>query len=405
MLRAPRPRQAGAAVAALALAFAVSGPVPARADEVRDRQRPILRALDVAGAWKVTQGEGVTVAVVDSGVDSRQPDLRGAVTTGPNFLRGIDRGARITRLHGTGMASLIAGRGHGPGRRSGVIGVAPQARLLAVRALAEEQDGGYGAYRAADDRADKALGEAIRYAADHGADVINLSLGRYEVSPEDRQAIAHAIAKGVVVVSAVGNDGDERRRLDRDGFAPYSYPAAYPGVIAVAATDPEHRHADFSNKNYSVLLAAPGTRLPVAGPGGGYFLSDGTSGASALVSGVAALIRARHPRLPPALVAQALLDSTRYGPAKVYDPALGFGEVNAARALRAADRLVVPRSGTAFGKSGGRPFGTGTAPVEVIDRPVWVGPLAVVSVILALGGVAAAVTILVLLYRRSRSSP
>jgi type VII secretion-associated serine protease mycosin len=363
----------------------------------------MIETLELPNAWKITRGRGVTVAVVDSGVDSGQADVRGSVTTGPNMLAEVDGNTRPARLHGTGMASLIAGHGHGPGRGDGIIGVAPEARILAVRAIAEREDASYGVYRSSE-AAEGAVARGIRYAADHGADVINLSLGKYDENPEEREAIAYAVGKGVVVVSAVGNDGDRRRRLDRDGFAPYSYPASYPGVIAVAATKPGHRRAAFSNRNYSVLLAAPGAGIPVAGPGGEYYITDGTSDSSALVSGIAALVRARHPRLPPALVAQALLDSTRYGPSATYDADVGFGEVNAARALAASDRLVSPRAVTA--KPPSQRFGAEPGPVAVIDRPGWIRPLIVVIIVLGIGGAVAAVVIAVTLARRHpRASP
>ncbi|MBA8948834.1 S8 family serine peptidase [Actinomadura namibiensis] len=393
-------------VGAVALgAAAVLVPVgSAGADEVRDRQRPMLRTLELENAWKTTRGEGVTVAVVDSGVDARQADLKGVVTTGPNMLSAIDGSATPTRQHGTGMASLIAGRGHGPGGRNGVIGVAPGSRVLSIRAIAEPEDASYRLYRSSG-RAENAVARGIRYAVDHGADVINLSLGKYRANPEEREAIAYAIGKGVVVVAAAGNDGDNERRRDDKGFTPFSYPAGYPGVVAVAATRPSHGHAPFSNRNYSVLVAAPGDRVVTAGPGGQYFLGSGTSQASAVVAGVAALIRARHRRLPPPLVAQALIAGSRYGPSGGYDPEVGFGEVNAVRALAAADSLTAPGR-RAAGKATGQRFGTAAPePVEVIDHPFWVRPVIGVVVVGGVAGTAGAVLVTVLLARRNPRSP
>lgn len=379
-----------ARTAAVLAAGAIAGswllPVPAHADEVRDRQRPILKLLGMDAAWKVTKGAGVTVAVVDSGVDPNQADLRGKVTTGPNMLAKVDRGSTPARLHGTGMASLIAGQGHGPGGRAGIIGIAPQSRVLAVRAIGEPEDASYARYRTSEE-AETSVARGIRYAADHGADVINLSLGREDETPEEREAVGYAIGKGVVVVSAVGNDGDEQRLLDDDGFAPYSYPASYPGVIAVAATTPGHTRAPFSNRNYSVVLSAPGAGLPVAGPGGRYFVSSGTSDASAVVSGIAALIRAKHPDMAPALVSQALVQSARGGPKGGYDPEIGFGEVHAARALSASDSLATARPGPAKGKSAGERFGAGDpGPVPIIDHPAWVRWVIGVILVLGVGG-------------------
>ncbi|REE98735.1 S8 family peptidase [Thermomonospora umbrina] len=392
----------GAALAAVTLAFAPSlTPAPAWGDVVRDRQRPILDRLDVPEAWKITRGRGVTVAVVDSGVDPRQADLRGSVTVGPNMLADVDRAGPPTRAHGTGMASLIAGHGHGPGGRSGVIGIAPQSRILALRVIAEPRDPGFAAYRRSEETKG-AVAKGIRHAVDHGADVINLSLGSNRESDGERQAIAYAISKGVVVVSAVGNDGDERGRTDGEGFSPYSYPASYPGVIAVAASTPGHKRAPFSNRNYSVLLSAPGVGIPSAGPGGQYFLTEGTSDASALVSGIAALIRSRHPDMRPTLVRQALLASTRFGPTGRYDPSVGFGEVNAAAALRSAAGLAATPGGTDALSSRDRFGTTDLGPVKVIDRPFWTEPMAYAVIGLTVLGAGLAVLLTVVLFRRSR---
>lgn len=404
MLRRARVRAGRRGLPAAAGAALLVGswltPVPAHADVVREGQRPVLALLGMETAWKVTKGAGVTVGVVDSGVDPTQADLRGKVTVGPNMLAGIDAGTTPARLHGTGMSTLIAGQGHGPGGGSGVVGIAPQARILAVRSIGEPEDASFRRLRASDD-ADDAVARGIRYAADHGADVINLSLGSRDENPAERAAVGHAVGKGVVVVSAVGNDGDEERLLDGDGFAPYSYPASYPGVIAVAATDPGHARAPFSNRNYSVLLSAPGTGLPVGAPGGRYFRSDGTSDASAIVAGIAALIRAKHPRMAPALVAQALIQSTRHGPSGGYDPEVGFGEVHAARALSAADSLAVTPPGTARAKPAGQRFGEqDPGPVEVVERPFWVRPLIIVIILLGLGGTAGALAIAAAFRRR-----
>ncbi|MFA1540732.1 S8 family peptidase [Actinomadura monticuli] len=393
----------GAVLLAAALAGSWLPPVPAHADLVRDRQRPILKLLGMDAAWKITKGAGVTVAVVDSGVDPRQADLRGKVTTGPNMIAAVDVG-RPARLHGTGMASLIAGQGHGAGGRSGIIGMAPQARILAIRSISEPEDAGYTRYQRSE-AARNSVARGIKYAVDHGADVINLSLGREDEEPEEREAVGYAIGKGVVVVSAVGNDGEKQRLLDEDGFAPYSYPASYPGVIAVAAAMPGHERAPFSNRNYSVVLSAPGVGLPVALPGGGYGVSDGTSDACAIVSGIAALIRAKYPDMAPALVSQALVQSARNGPKGGYDPEIGFGEVHAARALSAAESITSARPGPARGKPARERFGTADpGPVKIIDHPAWVGWTVVAILVLGLGGTAGGGAI-ALAFRRRHPRP
>ncbi|MDL4819043.1 S8 family serine peptidase [Actinomadura opuntiae] len=394
------------AAASALLAAALTGawlpllPSPARADDVRSRQRGVLNELGMDAAWKITKGRNVTVAVVDSGVDPQQKDIAGSVTVGPNMLAAVDGGSRPAHLHGTGMASLIAGHGHGPGGGDGVIGLAPEARILAIRVIGEKEDPSFARYRGSRE-AEDAVAKGIRYAADHGADVINLSLGKDDEIPAERDAIGYAIGKGVVVVSAVGNDGDDQRLIDGNGFAPYSYPASYPGVIAVAATQPSHARAPFSNRNLSVVVSAPGAGLPVAGPGGEYFLSDGTSDASALVSGVAALIRAKHPKMAPALVSQALVEGARFGPQSGYDPDVGFGEVNAPRALTAADSLARGRPASAAGKPGAKRFGDDDpGPVTIIDRPAWVTPTVAGIILIGVAGVVGSIVVAVAFHRR-----
>ena len=407
LTRGPAGRRGGtartravAAVFAAALAGTWLVPVPAHADEVRDRQQPILNALGMDAAWKVTRGKGVTVAVVDSGVDANQADLAGSVTVGPNMLEDVDDGSSPTQRHGTGMASLIAGHGHGAGGGEGIIGMAPEARILAIRAISEPEDPGYIRYRLSE-QADGAVARGIRHAADQGVDVINLSLGKSEEVPEERAAIGYAIGKGVVVVSAVGNDGDDPGSLDGDGFAPYSYPASYPGVIAVAATEGDNSRAPFSNRNFSVLVSAPGAGLPVAGPGDDYFVSSGTSDSSAVVSGIAALIRAKYPDMSPALVSQALIGSTKHGPSGDYNAEIGFGMVHASRALSAAGALASTGSGGAKDKAAGQRFGEeDPGPVEVIERPAWVTPLIIALVAAGIGGTVTAGTISAAFRRR-----
>ncbi|WP_307801290.1 S8 family serine peptidase [Actinomadura violacea] len=404
----PARRRGAAAVLAAALAGAwlpLLAP-PAHADEIRDRQRGVLDELGMDAAWKVTKGGNVTVAVVDSGVDPNQKDIAGSVTVGPNMLAAIDGGSKPAHLHGTNMTSLIAGHGHGPGGRAGIIGIAPESRVLAIRVIGEKEDPSYARYRSSRE-AEDAVAKGIRYAADHGADIINLSLGKISVPgrdteiPAERDAIGYAIGKGVVVVSAVGNNGDDSGLVDGDGFSPYSYPASYPGVIAVAATQPSHERAPFSNRNLSVVLSAPGAGLPVAGPGDSYYVSDGTSDASALVSGIAALIRARHPNMAPALVSQALIESTRFGPKNGYGPDVGFGEVNAERALNAADTLAKGASTASAGRPGGKRFGDrDPGPVTIVHRPVWVTPTVIAVTLIGVGGVVGAAVIALAFHRR-----
>lgn len=359
----------GARLIALAAAAALAGPqvivADAHADEIRDEMWPVLSALDVQRAWNITRGKGVTVAVLDSGVDARQRDLAGSVTTGPDLTKGANPpGVAPKRLHGTNMASIIAGHGHGPGRFDGMIGVAPESKILSLRVILENDEPGFVFFNSSE-RFNDTIADGIRYAVDHGADVINMSLGKALPTKQERQAVAYAVSRGVVVVAAAGNAGASKTAR-RTGHAPYSYPASFPGVIAVAAMTADHKHAGFSNRNSAVVVSAPGVRIVGAGPGDQYWVGDGTSPATAFVSGVAALIRAKYPKLSPALVTQAIVASTEHRPSGGYDSGVGFGEVNAAGALEAAQKLAGAKT-EGLGLGADRRFGAADpGPVQVV---------------------------------------
>ncbi|GAA5073193.1 type VII secretion-associated serine protease mycosin [Thermocatellispora tengchongensis] len=317
----------------------------------RAQQWP-LRALEAEKAWRRSQGEGVVVAVLDTGVNPRHPDLAGVVTQGPD-LTGGRRDSRHWGHHGTAMASLIAGRGHGPGRERGVLGIAPAAEILSIRVTLENDDPLRSRSRPV---GSDALARGIRYAADHGADVISMSLGggsgTWEGSAAEEEAVQYALRRGAVLVASSGNDGAGANRKN--------FPAAYPGVIAVGAVDERLRITSFSNRQPYVSVTAPGARIVSADGTTSYVVGDGTSSAAALVAGVAALIRAEYPALRPAQVRRAIEQgvtrrpaaspayraapdrATRYGrfPGHAHDPAYGHGVVNAALALREAARIA-----------------------------------------------------------------
>jgi type VII secretion-associated serine protease mycosin len=331
--------------------------------QVRAAELPELRAIGVPAAWRVTRGGGVTVAVLDSGIDLSAPDLAGSVMVGPDYARGANPpGYQPPHLHGTYIASLVAGHGDGPGRSGGVIGVAPAARVLSVRVILDDQEPGFAVYNENAGYAD-AIAEGIRYAVSHGADVINMSLGSAMPTRAMRLAIIDAISHGVVVVASAGNDGSAGGR-----FTPFSYPASFTGVISVAAVGATGRRAPFSDRNASVVISAPGVNILGAGPRGEYLTGSGTSPAAAFVAGVAALIRSRYPRLTPALVTQALVSSARHRPGRGYSPGTGFGEVDAVAALSAAGRLAGQPA--AAGLSASAHFGAGPVPgpVQVVHR-------------------------------------
>ncbi len=346
--------------------------------QIRTAEQAQLKSINAPAAWRASQGHGVIVGVLDTGVDASAPDLSGSVGTGPDYTQGADPpGYQPPHLHGTFIASLIAGHGSGPGRAGGIIGVAPAARVLSVRVILDDSEPGIGPYNT-DPRFADAIGRGIRYAASHGAAVINMSLGSVEPTRAVQAALAYAVSRGVVVVASAGNSG-----APSQAYTPYSYPASFAGVLSVAAVNESGARAAFSDRNSSVVLSAPGVEVIGAGPGGTYLQANGTSPAAAFVAGVAALIRSAYPRLSPAQVEQAMISSASRRPAAGYSPATGFGEVDAAAALRAAGLLS--RAGPEPGLAADRHFGGAVpGPVEVTHRDE--------ARIAALGGIGAAGT-------------
>jgi len=380
---------------------------PPELSEIRPDEMQTLDQIDVPAAWQISKGSGVTVAVLDTGVDASAPDLAGDVTTGPDYTAGADPpGYQPPLEHGTYIASLIGAHGSGPGDAYGVIGVAPEAKILAVRVILDDGEPGLQAYNQDSQFAD-AIGKGIYYAVQHGATVINMSLGSEQASAYLRGAVAYAVSQDVVVVASAGNSGTS------SGFAPYLYPASFTGVIAVAAVNTNGTRAFFSEQNASVVLSAPGVDVIGAGPNGEYIDAEGTSPSAALVSGVAALIKSRYPRLTPALVEQALIASTTDRPPGGYSTDTGFGEVNAAAALQAAARLAATAPATGLGQSAffaaanqagqqARAGQPAIAPIQVVHRDTAL--IAGYAAASGAGVVCAIVTLVLLggLVRRSR---
>ncbi len=348
-----------AAVASAGLAITAAPARAAPADRVRNAQSWVLNMLDAQDAWKVTQGAGVTVAVIDSGVNPGVSDLAGSVITGPDYTRvGTPPSNPHWGVHGTWMASLIAGHGHAGGG-SGILGLAPRAKVLSIRVITDLGDPGYSRYQHEPTaRVQRSLARAIRYAVTHRVSVISMSVGYGEPSRPVRSALQDAYNHNVVVLASAGNSGRPAA-----SHAPYSFPADYPGVISVAAVNQAGTTANFSSDNLSVQLAAPGVDVPAQGRNGAYWLVSGTSPACALTAGVAALIKAVYPRLPAPLVALALTTSTKDAPPGGYNQDVGFGTVDAAAALAAARRLSAGPPARA-GLAAALHFGGGKAAVS-----------------------------------------
>ncbi|CAL9377097.1 hypothetical protein SUDANB58_00976 [Streptomyces sp. enrichment culture] len=361
-------RRAAALGVLLAAALALVPPTTAYADGIRAKQWA-LDALHTRQIWRTTKGEGVTVAVLDTGVEADHPDLAGNVLTGKDMVGfGAEQGDRAWARHGTAMAGIIAGHGHGPGGADGVMGVAPEAKILPVRVILEDADPSRAEARKT---RGNALADGIRWAADHGADVINLSLGDDSASahPEatEDEAIQYALRKGVSVVASAGNGGEKGDHI--------SYPAAYPGVIAATAVDRYGTRASFSTRRWYATVSAPGVDIVIADPDHRYYEGWGTSAAAAFVSGAVALLKAAHPGLTPAQVKRLLEDTAGDAPAGGRDDSRGFGFIDPVAAIEAAGRLEPERLEPAAygeeyfgpGPDTGRPEG-GTA--------AWAAPLA-----------------------------
>jgi Subtilase family len=366
---ARRPDRAALVLAAALAALAVAtGAPPARADAVRNTQEWVLDDLNAPAAWQVSEGAGVTVALIDSGVDPNVPDLAGSVLTGPD-LTGVHTPPSNPNwgVHGTWMASLISGHGH-DGGADGIIGIAPQSHLLSIRVITDRQDPGYAAYqRQPLSQGQHELARAIRYAVRHKAGVISMSLSYSAQSRPVRSALQFAFSHNVVVVASSGNNGDAAEAAGK-GSAPYSFPADYPGVLGVAAVGRDFQPASFSSDNISVQVSAPGVNVPAEGRDANYWLVSGTSPACALTAGVAALIKSKYPGLSAAEVTSAIASSTWHHPADAWDREVGFGTVNAAAALTAAAHLAAThqasRPVSAVGHFGGGPQAVPAPPVH-----------------------------------------
>nr|QLK01165.1 type VII secretion-associated serine protease mycosin [Micromonospora carbonacea] len=313
-------------LAAALLATAVVPPAPASAAPTcgpagnpPPTEAPwALTRLDPSSAWRTTRGEGVTVAVIDSGVSATHPLLRGQVRPGRDFnALPRNEGQCDEAGHGTIVAGIIAGR---EGTGAPFTGIAPAARILPVRVLPD-------ARRTSDEGLPAQIGLAIRWAVDQGADVVNLSLVTLP-RPELAAAVEYALSKGVVVVAAAGNRQEQQQNLP-------AYPAAYPGVIAVAGVDAKGGHVGTSVSGDYVDVAAPGLDILGPAPRGQGYLAEpqgGTSFAAAYVSGVAALVRAAHPDLTPEQVAYRLT-RTADNPPDGHNAEVGYGVVNPYRAV------------------------------------------------------------------------
>ncbi|MDI6104986.1 type VII secretion-associated serine protease mycosin [Actinoplanes sp. NEAU-A12] len=279
-----------------------------------------LNALRLTEAWNYANGAGVTVAVLDSGVDAHHLDLEGQVLPGLDLVDKQGDGESDPVGHGTSVSAFIAGRNDD---QAGVVGIAPKAKILPVRVLDNKN------------RYDDALivAKGVRWAVDNGADVINLSLGGSGASATLAAAIDYAFAKDVVVIACTGNaSGTSTQKTTNVGVW---YPAREPGVIAVGGTERDGEGLwTGSMRGSETVVTAPATDLVGARPDG-YWRVQGTSFASPMVAGTAALIRSRWPDMPASEVVNRIIRTAQDRGAPGRDAEFGFGLVDPVGALTA----------------------------------------------------------------------
>ena len=365
-----RSRATAAVAAGLAATCIGVAAAPAFADTVRN-QEWWLTSLHVSKAWLSSRGAGVTVAVLDTGVDANQPDLVGSVTTGRDYTgSGRAAGGPFWGAHGTAVASLIAGHGHGPHHGDGIIGVAPMAKILSVRVTLENKDP-LLANPTTVAALPAAIARGIGYAVRHGAKVIDLPLDPAAQaggtttggSPAERTAVEAALRKGVVLVAPSGDNGA--------GTDTINYPAAYPGVISVGAFGPGFVKAAFTNhQSYATLTAAGDGVIAANGPAA-YAKLKSTSAASAVVAGMAALIRSQFPTFTPAQVQQALTTGTVFHPKGGQKDGSGVGTADAAAALLAAAKINATPASSASPGSAVNPTPPAAPKVTVHTKSLW----------------------------------
>ncbi len=263
--------------------------------------------IETKFAWDQTRGsEDVVVAVIDDGIDMSHPDLKNQIIHPFDTVK--ENGDIAVGLHGTHVAGII---GSSINNGIGGAGVAPNAKIMPINVF----DGEF-AYTSE-------IIQGIYYAINQGADVINLSLGSYSYSSAFNTAIQDAHKKGIVIVAAAGNEKKS---------APF-YPAAYPNVISVASTTSADQISSFSNFGETVDITAPGSSIYSTLPKGGYGFLDGTSMATPIVSGVAALIKSSDPTLSNRDIENRLFATAVDLGAVGKDPIFGHGRVNARKAL------------------------------------------------------------------------
>jgi type VII secretion-associated serine protease mycosin len=313
---------------------------PPSPDPIRQNQW-YLDFLHIDQVHQITRGAGVTVALIDTGVDASHPDLAGSILPGTDFGPLKSDGRKDVFGHGTAMAGLIAGHGR-------ILGIAPEAKILPVKPVFTNDNGGV-----ADTE------EPIRWAVDHGAQVISMSIGDDAPTPAWGRAIQYALSKDVVVVAAVSNKGQ--------GTHPTGLAMA-PGVVVVSGVDQTGKFDPISLTGDVVTVAAPSRDCWSTRIGGGYGGSTGTSNSAAITSGVVALIRSRFPDFDGPAVVRRLTATAHDEGADGRDPLYGFGVIDPLRALTAT---LPSETSPATATTGASPSPSAQAEEPPPGHPLW----------------------------------
>lgn len=296
-----------------------------------------LTQAQVPEAWDLgATGDGIIVAIVDTGVDVAHPDLQNNLIPGYNAITGRT-GLTVSQDnngHGTHVAGIVSAERDG----SGIIGVAYEAKIMPIKAMDRHGEGN-----------DDVIADGIVWAADQGANIINLSIGTDAQAKILNEAIQYAHDQGCLIIAAGGN------KEEKSNFNTITYPAADPQVLAVTATDKEDQLASFSLTGPNASLAAPGTHVvsDFWQDGSSYALSEGTSMASPFVAGVAALVWSQHPDFSATQVRQVLEDSALDLGTVGRDSSFGYGRVNAYWALKFAAEPVTLSAPASVSWAGG----------------------------------------------------
>ncbi|GAA2526512.1 S8 family serine peptidase [Winogradskya humida] len=348
---------------------------PAHAAESLREQQWFWEPMKLDQAHRISQGAGVVVGLLDTGLDRTNIDLKGATLPGQDVVADKAPGNFDEVHHGTAMAGIIAGRGHGAGGLDGVVGIAPEAKVMLLQPI---DDPMY-------------TGQAIRWATAHGAKIINMS---FRISPSEslHAAIRDARAAGVLLVASAGN-GEYGNAI--------AYPAAYPEVLAVASLGRDNKVLGNSTYGPQVDLSAPGDEIPGPTPGNKYALETGTSSASAIVSGAAALIWSQYPDLTVDEVEARLLGTVTDRGAKGRDDHYGLGQLNLMAALTGAQPPVTAEPVKPSASAQQSAFAAPT-PLKPVDQglPGWLFLVAIAVVLLII--VALIVSVVLIARRRRR---